>query len=76
MSKEKVTVTIDATLLDDLDRAAKLQGESRSKVLEKAIRVWKKSLQQRELIEGYQAMSDEDLEIAGQNLPAGYEALK
>jgi metal-responsive CopG/Arc/MetJ family transcriptional regulator len=76
VSREKITVTIDEELLEDLDRAAKLQRESRSKVLEKAIRTWKKCLLQRELIEGYQAMSDEDLKVAEQNLHAGFEALK
>ncbi len=76
MSREKITVTIDEELLGDLDCAAKLQGESRSRMLERAIRAWKKSLLQQELIKGYRAMSDEDLRIAEQNLPAGYEALK
>ena len=76
MSKEKITVTIDEELLEDLDRVAKSQSESRSKVLEKAIRTWKKSLLQRELIDGYKAMSEEDLKVAERNLHAGYEALK
>ena len=76
MSKEKITVTIDEELLEDLDRAAKSQRVSRSSVVEKAIRTWKKALLQRELIEGYRAMADEDLKVAEQNLPAGYEALK
>ena len=76
MSKEKITVTIDAELLEDLDRAAKSLGVSRSSLLDKAIRTWKKNLLLRELIEGYRAMSDEDLKVAEQNLHAGYEALK
>ncbi len=76
MSKEKITVTIDEELLEDLDRVARSIRESRSKVLEKAIRTWKKSLLQRELMEGYKAMSDENLKVAEQNLPAGWEALK
>lgn len=76
MSKAKITVTIDEEVLEDLDRTAKSQRESRSSVLEKALRAWKKSLLQRELIEGYRAMSDENLKVAEQNLPAGYEALK
>ncbi len=76
MSKEKITVTIEEELLEELDRAAKSQKVSRSSVLEKAIRTWKKSLLQQQLIEGYRAMSDEDLKVAEQNLHAGYEALK
>jgi len=76
MSKEKITVTIEEELLQDLDRAAKLQGESRSRILEKAIRTWKQSLLRQDLIEGYRAMSDEDLKVAEQNLAAGYEVLK
>ena len=76
MSKEKITVTIDEELLEDLDRAAESLGVSRSSVLEKAIRTWKKALLQRALIEGYRAMSGEDLKVAEENLHAGYEALK
>ena len=76
MSKEKITVTIDQELLEDLNRAARSQKVSRSSVLEKAIRTWRKTLLQRELIEGYRAMSGEDLKVAEQNLAAGYEALK
>jgi metal-responsive CopG/Arc/MetJ family transcriptional regulator len=76
VSKGKITVTIEEELIEDLDRAAKLLGKSRSSVLEKAIRTWKNTLLQRELIEGYRAMSDEDLKVAEQNLPAGYKALK
>jgi metal-responsive CopG/Arc/MetJ family transcriptional regulator len=76
VSKEKITVTIDEELLEDLDRAAKSLRVSRSSVLEKAIRTWKKDLLRRELIEGYRTMSDEDLKVAEQNLHAGYEALK
>ena len=76
MSKEKITVTIDEELLEDLDRAAKSLNVSRSSMLEKAIRTWKKDLRRLELIEGYRAMSDEDLKVAEQSLHAGYEALK
>jgi len=76
VSKEKITVTIDEELLEDLDRAAESLGVSRSSVLEKAIRTWKKALLQRALIEGYRAMSGEDLKVAEENLHAGYEALK
>ena len=76
MSKEKITVTIDQELLEDLDRAAKSQGESRSCVLEKAIYAWKKARLERELIEGYRAMAEEDLKVAEENLAACHEALK
>lgn len=69
-------MTIAEELLEDLDRAARSHSENRSKVLEKAIRTWEKSLLHRELIEGYKAMSDEDLKVAEQNWHPGYEALK
>ncbi len=45
-------------------------------MIERAIRTWQKSLLKHELIEGYRAMSDENLKLAEDNLPAGYEALK
>ena len=76
MSKAKITVTMERELLEDLDRDARMLKESRSRALERVIRSWKKTLLQRQLIEGYRAMSDEDLKVAEQNLPAGYEVLK
>jgi metal-responsive CopG/Arc/MetJ family transcriptional regulator len=76
MSKAKITVTMERELLEDLDRDARMLKESRSRALERVIRSWKKTLLQRQLIEGYRAMSDEDLKVAEQNLPVGYEVLK
>ena len=76
MSKEKITVTIDEKLLEDLDRAAKSQSESRSSIVEEAIRIWKRAIMHQELIEGYRAMSDENSRVAEESLHAGYEALE
>jgi metal-responsive CopG/Arc/MetJ family transcriptional regulator len=76
MGKGKITVTIDKELVAELDRFAKSRGESRSSVLETAIRSWKCTRLRRELMEGYRAMADEDLKVAEENLSAGYEVLK
>ena len=76
MSKEKITVSIEEELVQDLDLTAKSLKESRSSVVEAAIRTWKKSRIEQELIEGYRAMADEDVKVAEKSLAAGYEALK
>jgi len=41
-NKLKVTVTIEESIVREIDRASNEQGESRSRVIEKAIREWRK----------------------------------
>jgi metal-responsive CopG/Arc/MetJ family transcriptional regulator len=76
MAKERITVTIDEGLVQDLDRAAEAQHRNRSNLVEAAIRTWKRVQLEQELIEGYRAMAEEDLKVAEANLPAGYEVLE
>ncbi len=76
MSKERITITLEEELVKELDRAAEALKQSRSNVVELAVRAWKKEQLERELKEGYQAMAVEDLKVAEENLPAGYEVLK
>ena len=40
-NKLKVTVTIDEAIVREIDRASKEHGESRSSVIERAIRQWR-----------------------------------
>jgi metal-responsive CopG/Arc/MetJ family transcriptional regulator len=75
-NKQKVTITIDETIIKDIDRLSKKEGESRSNLIEKALKVWRRKQFEKELIEGYVAMAKEDLETAEVNLEVGVEALK
>ena len=76
MSKGRITVTIEEELVEELDRLAKALNGSRSGLVETAIRAWKKTQMEQELMEGYRAMAKEDRKTAEENLAAGYEALK
>jgi metal-responsive CopG/Arc/MetJ family transcriptional regulator len=75
-NKLKVTITIDQALVEDIDRLSKEQKESRSGMIEKAIRIWREKRLEKELTEGYLAMAKEDVETAEVNLEAGMEVLK
>lgn len=75
-NKLKVTITLDQAIVEEIDRLSKEQKESRSHIIEEAIKVWKQKRLEKELIDGYLAMAKEDLEIAEANLEAGMEVLK
>jgi len=74
--KQKVTITLDEAILKEIDRFSREQGQSRSNVIEGAIRNWKQKRLEKELIEGYTSMAKEDLETAEANLGASTEAIK
>ena len=74
-NKLKVTVTIEEAIVREIDRASSEQGESRSRVIETAIQQWRKRELDKQLIDGYLAMSKEDVETAEANLAAGVEVL-
>ncbi len=76
MSKVKITVTIEEELVKSLARWSKMAKESRSSLVEKAIKVWHQSILQKELIEGYQAMNKENLSVAESHLKASSEILR
>lgn len=75
-NKLKVTVTIEESIVREIDRASNERGESRSRVIETAIQQWRKRELDKQLIEGYLAMAKEDVETAEANLAAGVEVLK
>jgi metal-responsive CopG/Arc/MetJ family transcriptional regulator len=74
-NKLKVTVTIEESIVREIDRASNERGESRSRVIETAILQWRKRELDKQLIEGYLAMAKEDVETAEANLAAGVEVL-
>ena len=71
----KVTVTIEESIVGEIDRVSKERGESRSRVIEIAVQEWRKRELDKQLIEGYQAMAKEDMETAEANLAAAVEVL-
>jgi metal-responsive CopG/Arc/MetJ family transcriptional regulator len=75
-NRQKVTITIDEAILKDIDRLSEKEGKNRSQLIEKAVKAWRQKRLEKELIEGYAAMAEEDLETAEANLEAGVEALK
>lgn len=74
-SKQKVTVTIDESIVREIDRLSKERNETRSHLIEKALKAWRRKQLEQELIEGYRAMAKEDEKTAEQNLAAGKEAI-
>ena len=75
-NKQKVTITMDEAILNDIDRLSEKEGKNRSQLIEKAVKAWRQERLEKELIEGYAAMAEEDLETAEANLEAGVEVLK
>lgn len=75
-NKQKVTITIDEVILREIDKFSEEHGESRSRLIEDAIKDWKKKKLERELMDGYRSMSKENSETAEANLGASLEAIK
>jgi len=75
-SKVKVTVSLDAALVRELQEAGRRSGKSRSRLMEEALEYWRRSRLEQELKRGYQAMAQEDRETAERHLAAGWEAMK
>ena len=76
MSKVKITVTVDKSVIDELDRLSEERQKSRSRLIEEAIRTWQRWQREQKLIQGYRAMAKEDVRIAEANLAAGQEIPK
>ena len=72
----KVTITMDESIIREIDRVSRKQKESRSRIMEEAMKEWKQKQIEKELIEGYRAMAHEDQEMAEANLEASVETLK
>ena len=75
MGKTKITVTIDESIIKDLDRLSEQRRESRSRLVEEAVKVWRNGQMEKELIEGYQAMAQEDVATAEAHLHIARENL-
>lgn len=75
-SKVKVTVSLDSTLVQELTRAGRKAGKSRSRLVEEALEFWRRSRLEQELKRGYEAMAEEDRKTAARSLGAQWEAVR
>lgn len=75
-SKVKVTVSLDEALVRELGGVGRRKGKPRSRLVEEAIRHWRRVQLEQELKEGYQAMAKSDRAAAERHLTAGWEVVK
>lgn len=61
MAKIKVTLTIDKNLIEKIDSYSKEYNESRSQLVENAIKIWYEWKLKEELISSYQSMAKKNL---------------
>ena len=74
--KVKLTVSLDQDLVETLDEISRQSKKPRSRVVQEALRLWRRKHVHDKLAEGYRAMADEDRETAERHLPAFKEILK
>ncbi len=76
LSKMKASVAITRELLEFVDEESHLRQETRSAIIEEALRLWQRQKLEQSLAHGYRAMSTEDSKTAGQHLPLAKEVLR
>ena len=75
-SKVKVTVSLDERLVKDLEEVSRQTHTPRSRIVEDALRRWRRGRLEEQLKEGYQHMATEDRAAAERRLPAGWETMQ
>lgn len=75
-SKIKVTISLDKALAAELEGVSRERRTPRSRLIEEALRFWRRSRLEQQLKEGYEAMARADRATAEENLAAGWEALR
>ena len=75
-SKMKVTLSLDESLVKELEGISREKRTHRSRLVEEALRFWRRSLIEQQLKDGYQSMAAEDRATAERNLAAGWEIVK
>ena len=68
--KIKVTVSLDENLVEELDRTSRETKKSRSRLVQEALKLWRRKELQTRLAQGYQEMADENVKTAKQGLLA------
>jgi metal-responsive CopG/Arc/MetJ family transcriptional regulator len=75
-SKIKVTISLDKALATDLEGVSRERRTPRSRLIEEALRFWRRSRLEQQLKEGYEAMARADRATAEETLAAGREAMR
>ena len=75
-SKVKVTLSLDESLVKELEGVSQQSRTPRSRLVEEALRFWRRSRLEQQLKEGYRHMATEDRATAERNLAAGWKIVK
>jgi metal-responsive CopG/Arc/MetJ family transcriptional regulator len=75
-ARTKVTVSVDAELIKELGIVSRRTGTARSRLVEEALRLWRRQQLDEALQEGYRAMAREDRATARRYRRAVREALR
>lgn len=68
--KVKLTLSLDADLVETLGKIGRQNKKPRSRVVQDALRLWRKRELQERLAEGYGAMAEENREATEHGLAA------
>jgi metal-responsive CopG/Arc/MetJ family transcriptional regulator len=74
-TKRKISVTIDAEIVEAIEDAAKTCNMAKSQLTEEALRLWFKKRTQESMAAGYVEMAREDREFADTTFDAQKEIL-
>jgi metal-responsive CopG/Arc/MetJ family transcriptional regulator len=76
MPKVKATLSLDQDMVQTLDTISRQSHKPRSRVVQEALRVWRRNCLEEQLADGYRAMAKEDRETAERFLPPFAEILE
>ena len=62
-NKLKVTLSLDEDLVETLEQISRQTKKPRSRVVQEALRAWRRKELQEKLALGYQEMADENLKV-------------
>ena len=74
-TKRKLSVTIDYKLLEEIEKASKINHFSKSRLTEEALKLWFKKNTEELMAKGYKEMAKEDQEFAELSLEAQREVI-
>ena len=74
-TKKKMSVTIDAEIFEDIEKAAEVRNMAKSQLAQEAFRLWFKIKTEESMAAGYVDMAEEDREFADTALDAQKEIL-
>ncbi|WP_372369152.1 ribbon-helix-helix protein, CopG family [Candidatus Uabimicrobium sp. HlEnr_7] len=64
MQKERISITIQKDLCNEIHRYTKAKNISRSEFIEQVLLNWEKEYKRQQMIEGYKMMAKENSKIA------------